>query len=186
MKKTYRTLLALGLVFCCTIPASALTIDLLELYDQNGSGLLEFGDNSTTKDNYEVPNFLSTVIRNFNLTQPPMSSTELSVFIRYIGDDSSADNYFAINGYDFAPLPNGNGSKTFVADSKILNQGANEIAFTIGKVSSYWGLDDFNITQFYLEYAPDQTPPQPVPEPGSLLLFGAGLLGIGVYRRLKK
>ncbi|WP_158414068.1 PEP-CTERM sorting domain-containing protein [Geoalkalibacter subterraneus] len=173
-------------VFFLSSQVQALTVDFIEIFDTNNSGVLEFGDNNTNKDNYLESQYLSSVVRKFNLSNFPEQNSVFDIFIKYEGDDSRADNYFVLNGHEFSPLPNGNGSKTYSGENSLLNYGENEIVFNIGYVNSYWGFDDFSISEFNLEYAAGQQAPSAVPEPSSFLIFGIGSIALFLFSGRKR
>jgi len=186
-KKFYGLIFVSFCVFFCSsqVQALTLTVDFIEIFDTNNNGSLEFGDNDNNKDNYIESKHLSSVVRKFNLLNFPEQNSVFDIFIQYEGDDSRADNYFVLNGHEFSPLPNGNGNKTYSGENSLLNYGENEIVFNIGEVSSSWGLDDFSISEFNLEYAAGQQAPSAVPEPSSFLIFGIGSIALFLGKKRK-
>jgi hypothetical protein len=184
-KKLYGLISVLFFMSFCPNQAKALTVDFIELFDSNNTDKIEFGDNTSDKDNYFESEYLSSVIKKFEISSYPEQNSLFEISITYEGDDSRANNYFILNGQDFNPLSNGNGTKTYSAENSLLIYGENEITFNIEYVNSTWGLDDFSISEFKLEYTAGQQVPSSVPEPSSFLFFGLGIIAFLTFLRKK-
>ncbi len=162
--------------------ASAATINLLDLFDRDGSGVVELGDGypggtDLTKDNLG----LGTIERTFDLTEQPVSGSAFSITITSNGVDFS-DNYLTLNGMTFALR---NGTRIYTADTALLTQVANTALIDLGGSTSNY--EDFDITFFELSYESNGGyGGDAVPEPATFLLFGLGLAGMAGITRKKQ
>ena len=189
LKKILLLVVMTGLLAGVSAQAAPVTIDLIDVFESGRKpvkdGELRLGDDWLTRDNLDFFN-RKNITGKFRLAEPWEPEGTVSIFMSYAGVDMD-NNYFSINGYDFAPLDPGLESMTWTADPgefRLKDRGKNTVKFHLDS----WGrdLDDFDITVFTLTYnGPAGGGASPVPLPSAALLLGCGLIGLAGFRRTR-
>ena len=121
--------------------------------------------------------------QNFSL----IFSEGISAFGFYGVDIGDFNGQVVLDLYDGATLVNSLniGNTIGIAGGSVLYFGFYDLVNTYTSIvfnntaagTDYFGFDDFTIGRL------ENVTPQPVPEPGTLLLLGSGLAGLALYRR---
>lgn len=179
MKKTMIYLFASIALMFWAATASATTVDLLSLFDTNGDGRAQFGDGFTSKTGLDYDE-QEAVTEYFNLPTAPAATGTFSLTLTF--DNVQTGAYFNLNGMDYAPLSSYSGTRTYTGDMSSLQELRNSLTFYVFPLSSS-NLDDYSLSQLTLEYEDEVTTGAPVPEPGTMLLVGFGLIGLAGFSR---
>ena len=183
----FAAMLILGLASQAGAAITPSTLNLLNIFDTNGDGVLKFGDDGSL-DYDEV----TSVTRSFRLTEIPNYDYNAVLTVSYTGYDPSAvdsDAHIRIAGVNLGDFRDTeNNTQSWSVDIN------NFVPFMDNSITIYtayyesWIYDhweDFSITRLTLTYQTGYADPAPaVPIPGAGILFGLGLAGIaGVSRR---
>ena len=141
---------------------------ILSLFDSLGT----FIDEDNDDDDFVSPDVIDpTTGRAYRFVPPDTLAAgtytvSLTQFDNFATGPTLADGFFRQGEGNFTGIDFGPGSGSFFDDTE-------------SQRTNSWALDILNVQQAQL------VPGQVVPEPGSLLLFGSGLVGLAFWKRKK-
>jgi len=173
--------MTMGILMFSTINVSAMTIDLMYLFDLDNDGSIILGDGYPGGSDMNTDSLgQAFVSHNFNLTHQPISS---GVFkISFAATNVQLNNILTFNNSNFSIS---NGDNLFQGSNSILLENNNTMSFSIAHLSSD-NLDDIIVTGLEISYEDSGPYSSPVPEPATLMLLGSGLFGLAGFRKKMK
>jgi len=172
-----------------------ITIDILDLFDTNNSGTVNFGDSNSDgySEDQNVTKYFTLEALD-GLTELVGSTATMTIsYASYDPSSKDCDAYVSVNGSKLGNLKDtSSNTQSWSISLSSLNFGSsNSVLMHVAYFDKWYGehYEDYVVTSWTLTYTVEVWVDDPVvetPVPAAIWLMGSGLLGLAGIRRRRK